>query len=192
MGIILIYGRMRGQEYNALYGLLLAFVIIVTISPLALRYDTGLHLSVLATFGILTWTPYFQSKIKSSNKFTKLLREIATTTFGATLMTIPYITYKIGILSILGIFVNLIIVPLVPVLMFLGFMSGLTTGIHSSFGFIPSYSTNIVANIMTGIIEKVSLISWSYVYIKQIPFLLVFVLYLFLFYKGFKLAKSFS
>jgi len=147
MATVLIYARSRGFTYNALWALVIATNILIIINPLALRHDMGFHLSVLATFGLIC----FQAPINVwliKHKINKFVSETISTTLAASIMSFPYIAYNMGIISILGIFVNTVVVPLIPPLMLFSFLTGITTGnfefLAKIFGFITEKISEII------------------------------------------------
>ncbi len=188
MSLVLIYARARGLEYNNLYALFLATSLLILISPLSLRYDVGFHLSVLATFGLIAYqgtvAGYFVKK-----RFGKFLSETLSSTISASIMTLPYIAYSIGIISSLGIIANIIIVPMIPVLMLFGFVLGITP---EFLRFIPAFVTENISNLMIYIINKIGETTWSAYYVENFPLVIVLTIYVFLFYKGFKLLQKTS
>ncbi len=191
MGIILVYARSRGKNYNAIFALLLASSILILLQPLILRYDMGFHLSVLATFGLIVFQrPIAVFLVKK--RFGKFLAEILASTISASIMTMPYIAYNMGIISILGIPANIIVVPLLPILMFTSFFTGLFGGISYILTIPFAYSTHIVSSVILKTINTLGDLPYSAVYKQNIPLLFIVVVYLFLFYYAFKLLKKSS
>ncbi len=188
MATVLLYARSRGRKYDALYTLFLATSILILITPLSLRYDVGFHLSVLATFGLIV----FQNNIAAffiKKKLKKWFVEILASTLSASIMTMPYIAYNMGIISILGIFANIIVVPLIPLLMFFGFIAGLMPGVIS----IPFvFISGLISKIILASINKIGSISFAAVYINNMSIIYIIILYLILFYIAFKLVRKTS
>ena len=186
MASVLLYARSRGKKYNALYALMLATAMLVLISPLAIRYDMGFHLSVLATFGLIV----FQSSIAGyliKKRFYKWLAETMASTLSATIMTMPYIAYNMGIVSILGIFANLIVVPLIPPLMLFSFLTAISPHIISlPFVFV----TKNISTIILETINKIGSIKFAAVNTPNINLIFIILVYLILFYIAFKLFKK--
>lgn len=191
MGIILVYARSRGKNYNALWALFIASSVLILFNPLILRYDMGFHLSVLATFGLIV----FQQPIAVflvKKRFGKFWAEILASTTSATIMTMPYIAYNMGIVSILGIPANLVVVPLLPILMFTSFFTGLLGSISYVLTIPFAYSTHIVSSVILKTINTLGGLLYSAIYKQNIPLLFIVVVYLFLLYYAFKLLKKSS
>lgn len=183
MATVLIYSRSRGQTYNALWALIVATNILIIINPLALRYDMGFHLSVLATFGLIC----FQAPINVwfiKHKIHKFFSEIFSTTLAASIMSFPYIAYNMGIVSLLGIFANIIVVPLIPPLMLSSFVVGITGEWLPFVTKIFSFITETISNIILTTINKIGDISYAAILVNQINLIFIILIYLFLFYIG--------
>lgn len=122
MGWVLLLARQLGRSPNIWHLCLLSASILSLIDPWMLAFDAGFALSFLATIGLVTWTPVF-GKLFHHLPETAGLREAASTTGAATLMTMPYIAFVFGRISLAGLFTNLVAVPLVPWAMLFGSIS---------------------------------------------------------------------
>jgi competence protein ComEC len=189
MAGILIYSRSRGKTYNALWALTIATTVLIIISPLSLRYDVGFHLSVLATFGLIAFQRPISVFLIRKHLY-KWFIEILSTTVSATIMTLPYIAYSMGIFSILGIIANIIVVPLLPPLMLFSFLVGILGNNILFLTKIFSFITNTLSNIILYTINYLGSISFAALYVEKIPLVLVSSIYIFLFYKGLRLLTK--
>jgi len=188
MGIILVYARSRGKNYNALWALTIASSILILFNPLILRYDIGFHLSVLATFGLIVFQwPIAVFLIKK--RFGRFFAEVLASTISASIMTMPYIAYNMGIISILGILANLIVVPLLPLLMFTSFFTGLLGGISYILTIPFAFSTHIVSNIILKTINILGSLPYSAIYKTNIPLFFIIIIYLVLLLKAYRLLN---
>ncbi len=127
MAWFLLLAREVGRPTSAFRLLLVSAVILTFQNPWTLLYDASFALSFLAMWGVLAWTPVFLAR------FTFLptrfgLREIASMTSAATLMTTPYVAWAFGRLSLAGLFTNLVALPLVPFIMVGGFCIAIVSG----------------------------------------------------------------
>jgi competence protein ComEC len=191
MASVLIYSKSRGKEYNALWALLIATSILVLMNPLSMRYDVGFHLSILATYGLIV----FQEPISVfliRKKVNKFFTEIISTTLAASIMSFPYIAYNMGIISILGILANVIVVPLLPALMLFSFLTGIVGNSIIFITQIFSFITEVISKIILNTINTIGDISYAAIVIKNINLIFIILIYVFLFYKGFRLVKKAS
>jgi len=101
-----------------------AYILIVIISPFSLLKDVSLHLSVLATIGLI----YFSKPIfgfLSEYNFAKRhleFTELLAANIAVYLTTAPYIAYQFSNANMMSFINNLIVSPLVPFVMLLSFV----------------------------------------------------------------------
>lgn len=119
MSSIALLALLVGRAYSAKQALLISFMIIILYEPKHLLSDVSLHLSFLATAGIIylqeSLSIFFQ-KIQS-----KTYREIMGTTAAAYIATLPYIMYTFGTVSVYALITNIVVLPLVPLVMLVTF-----------------------------------------------------------------------
>jgi competence protein ComEC len=130
--------------------------------PNALLNDVSLHLSFLATAGIV----YLMSPIRLffkrylSNIF---LLELVATTIAAYFATLPYIMHVFGTVSVYGLGANILALPLVPLAMLVSFLTLVASyGSHTLaliFGFLDS----LISNAIIWIAEAVEHLPFSHV-----------------------------
>jgi len=119
MAFVLLLAERSGRDYYPLTSILLAASIMVYFNPYILLYDIGFQLSFSAVIGIIYLRPSIMSFFKTRGYFI----EILSVTLAAQLSTLPLIIYYFENISLYGIFANLVIVPLLPLLMFLSVCS---------------------------------------------------------------------
>jgi len=79
-------------------------------------------LSFLATIGLIYLNPIISKKFeKLSNIFQ--IKESALTTFSAILITTPLIIFQFNRLSVVALLVNILVLPIIPISMALGFIA---------------------------------------------------------------------
>lgn len=120
MSFIGLFALMIGRGYVARQALLLSLIAIVFYEPIHLLHDVSLHLSFLATAGIV----YMGDGIKKMlHKIrSRTYQEIITTTLAAYVATLPYVMYTFGTVSLYALITNLIVLPLVPIMMLVTFL----------------------------------------------------------------------
>ncbi|MFA5933894.1 MAG: ComEC/Rec2 family competence protein [Candidatus Paceibacterota bacterium] len=147
MALLALIARATGRKYDIGRALAVAFLIMILWSPLILIYDVSFQLSFLATIALIYVTPYFEKYFKwVPKKFA--LREIATATTAIYLFVAPFILYQMGTFSFVAIPANLLIVPLVPLSMILGFTTGFFGLISFWLAYIPGIFSYIVLHII--------------------------------------------
>jgi competence protein ComEC len=83
--------------------------------------DAGFQLSYAAVISILALMPVFQNYYSNASVFLKKLFDLISVSFSAQIGTLPFTLYYFKFIPVLSIFSNLIIVPLIPFLIIMGF-----------------------------------------------------------------------
>ncbi len=119
MGWLALLARVAGRKASAGRLLVIAATAIVLFDPWALAFDAGFALSFLATWGLLSWSRPIQERLTFLPE-TAGLREGASTTLAATIVTAPYSLWAFGQTSLAGLLTNLAAIPLVGLTMLWG------------------------------------------------------------------------
>ncbi|MEK7086230.1 MAG: ComEC/Rec2 family competence protein, partial [Patescibacteria group bacterium] len=113
MAVIGVVGRATGRLYLASRALGVVALGMVIWNPFILAFDLGFQLSVLATLGLIWFTPIFSARLKwITEKFA--LREIAASTLGTQLAVLPLLLYQNGQLPLFSLPANLLALVAVP------------------------------------------------------------------------------
>jgi competence protein ComEC len=164
MAFVALLATLVGREYVAKQALVISLLLIVLYEPYALLHDVSLHLSFLATAGVVFLSEPITSIIKrympkiTSETFLSLF----TTTLSAYFATLPYVMHTFGTISPYALLANILVLPFVPVAMFVSFLtvcsSYVSEVLASVFGFLDS----MIINIMIWIAEAVERLPFSY------------------------------
>ena len=134
MALLALTARATGRIYTVSWALFLAGFFMVLQNPKILRFDTSFQLSFLATLGLIYLSPIVKNKLGFiTDRFN--LREIFAATISAQIFVLPLLVYKTGLVSIVGLPVNFLILPFIPLTMFFGFatgISGMISGVLSA------------------------------------------------------------
>lgn len=125
MASLLLVAQYFGRTYLVLRGLLLAGVGMLIFNPLLLVYDVGFQLSFLATLGLILIAPHFEQWFKIVPGAIGL-RGFLIATISTQIAVLPLLLFQIGQFSVVSVIVNVLVLPMVPVAMFLTFVTGLT------------------------------------------------------------------
>lgn len=114
MAIIIIITRSYGLMAQKDRLLVIAGTLLLLWRPYSLWYDLSFQLSIIATFSVLFLAPIIELKYlyKIKNNF---LRDLFATTIAATIFTMPIIMHSVNQVSLVSLFANLIIGPIVPI-----------------------------------------------------------------------------
>ncbi len=148
MGLIALLARYMQRPTLALRALAVAAWAMVVWSPFALLYDSGFILSVLATFGLVTLSPWLETKYSSwrilTHKRLSVLREYAVSTTAVQIYLLPALLYFSGVLSLLSVPANVLALPVIPVVMLMGFLAGILGFFSPLVGLVPAVFSDLL------------------------------------------------
>ena len=124
MGLLLLFANGYGRLYDAKNSILLAGAVMVFLNPFVLVFDIGFQLSFLAVLGLIFIYPILEIKF---HKFPKSygLKESLLMTVSAQTFVFPLITYYFHQFSLVSLPANILVLPLMPLTMLFGFLTGI-------------------------------------------------------------------
>jgi competence protein ComEC len=139
MAVLALIARATGRDYDVARALVLALVLMILVNPYLLVYDVSFQLSFIATVAVIFLSPRIEKYfLWVTDKFE--LRDIVSVTLSAYIFVLPFILYKMGNLSLVALPANVLVLPLIPFTMLLGFLTGFVGliwyGFSIPFGFI--------------------------------------------------------
>lgn len=152
MGSILILCHILGRSGASLRVLVLAVAVMLLINPNLLRHSLSFQLSVLATLGLIQLSPVIKQKIRS---------ETIAVALSAQIFTLPLLIYNFGSISLASLPVNLIIVPLLPIVMVLGIGFLLGGLVYSPLGVVLSWPVGALLSFIVWVIDIFSKIPFA-------------------------------
>ena len=157
--------------------IVLAAAIMLAQNPLLLRLDAGFQLSFLAMMGIIHLLPIFQDWFrKIPDDFQ--LRSILAMTLSAQIFTLPILIYNFGYVSLVSPLTNILIVPLLPYIMGLGFIFGIVGIIFQPLAWLLSLACWLLLTYLIKIVDFFSQ-PWAFKSLEiSWPWLIVFYLIL--------------
>jgi len=184
MGSLLLLAQQIGRQNIAYRSIVFAAAGMLAQNPLLLRLDVGFQLSFLAAAGIIYLGPYFRKWLKKIPKILNL-REILTMTFSAQIFTLPILIYNFGYFSLVSPIANILIVPLLPLIMVLGFIFSSLGIVFPALGWLLSLPCSLFLMYLTSLINFFSEIPLSAIYFKLSPIWIVmfYCLLIFVFFK---------
>lgn len=146
MSFIALTALLFGRPYTARHALLLSLLAITLYEPEHVLVDVSLHLSFLATAGIVYMSDGLKSLLTKVTSTT--YKEILTTTLAAYLSTLPYGMYTFSSVSLYALIANFIVLPLVPLMMFSTFLVVATSPLLPLLGATFGYLTTILGKLI--------------------------------------------
>ncbi|MDD3102232.1 MAG: ComEC/Rec2 family competence protein [Patescibacteria group bacterium] len=121
MGLGILYAQKIGRPQSGLRIVIWAAAIMLLINPKLLVLDIGFQLSFASILGLIFFTPIFNQYFKKIPNLRYLpIKDCLSATFSAQVFVFPLILYYFGTLSLAAPLANILILPIIPVLMFLG------------------------------------------------------------------------
>ncbi len=167
VAVAIFSGRIAAAKTSLLWagGLMLA------ISPQLLKFDLGFQLSFLAMFGLVMIVPIFEKIFPRrysyhgyGQKLGRGLKESLFATLAAQIATLPLIAYYFGTISLVAVFVNLLVVPIIPLVMVIGIVSGLVGFLIPPLAQILVLPAWFLANYVFGAASGFARLSWATLY----------------------------
>ncbi len=113
------------RDYNVTRALMFAGLIMLIQNPMILMHDPSFQLSFLATLGLILLASPIEKRLGFiPEKFG--MRGIVASTIATQIFVSPYILYMMGTMSIIGMVVNILVLPIIPATMLFVFLTGAT------------------------------------------------------------------
>ncbi len=140
MGGIFLFAQYLGRMNASSRSLIFVAALMLIQNPLLLKLDIGFQLSFLAMLGIIYLLPFFRDWLKFIPEEKLInLRSVLAMTLSAQVFTLPILIYNFGYMSLVAPITNILIVPLLPYIMGLGFLFALAGTIFQFLGWVLSW-----------------------------------------------------
>jgi competence protein ComEC len=154
------------RDYNVIRALIFAGLIMLIQNPNILLHDPSFQLSFLATLGLILLAKPLEERLTFiPEKFG--LRGTIATTFATQIFVSPFILYMMGQISIIGVVVNILVLPFIPATMLFVFLTGamgfVSTALSQIFGFV----THFLLSYELFMVEHFAKISFASVTVPQ-------------------------
>jgi competence protein ComEC len=174
MALIVILARSSSRRYDITRALLVAAFCMVLHNPMILAFDVSFQLSFLATLALIYVSPLVSEKLVWMTERWKL-REILSATIATQIFVFPYLVYTMGQVSLISFVTNILVLPLVPYTMLLGFISS-SLGFVSELMAMPlAWVSSIALSYIISIASISSKIPFAALYMKTSTVVLVFI-----------------
>ncbi|MFH1088574.1 MAG: ComEC/Rec2 family competence protein [Patescibacteria group bacterium] len=158
MGMIILSAGLFGRLSDISVSLVLSAALMVIANPKILFGDIGFQLSFLATVGIIYFSPFLVSFNKTKFNW---INNLVIPTLAALIMVTPIIMINFGRISIIAPLTNVLVVPLVPLAMLLGFWAVVGGMIWPILGSVLGWLAWLPLRLMVGVAEYMKNLSWA-------------------------------
>ncbi len=191
MASIALFAELLRRDYNALRALFLAGLFMLLENPLILFYDPSFQLSFLATLGLIILSPSIENKIIFiTERFG--IRNLIASTLATQIFVSPFILYLMGQMSIIGILVNILVLPFIPITMLLVFLAGFFGFISHFLSLITGWISHILLSYELFMVKFFANIPFASIEIPSFSIWITFGIYLFYFSAFLKLPSIIS
>ncbi len=170
MGVLLIWAMKNGRLANAQNAILFSACAMLLANPLLLRWDIGFQLSFLATIGIvyfyLFFEKYFNHIVETRHYLVSTVAEIIFLSLSAQIFVLPIIMFNFGTLSLISLLANILILPIVPLTMLLGFVAIMISFVFEPIAIIFSWLTYLPLKYETLTINYLASLKYASVEMK--------------------------
>lgn len=155
MGFLALLAKESSRLYDMRNGLALTATAMVALNPTILVFDLGFQLSFLSLIGIVYFSPAVQFLFgaRPVGALGGGIRESFFTTLSAQTAVLPLLLAKFGTFSLAAIAANVLILELIPLTMFLGFLLAGVNLVLPFFGSILGWFAGFVLSYEIGIIK---------------------------------------
>lgn len=179
MGSLLLWAMKNGRLANSQNAIIFAAAVMLMLNPLALRWDIGFQLSFLATLGIIYLFPLFEEKLNRNGKMFWLW-EILFLSLSAQIFVLPIILYNFHNLSLISLIANVLVLPIIPLTMLLGFLMAVANFIFTPLATVLAWLTFLPLKYETAVVNILASFNFSTVEIKNFSWWGVAVWYIIL------------
>ncbi|HCP08644.1 MAG TPA: hypothetical protein DIT25_02505 [Candidatus Moranbacteria bacterium] len=168
MGSLLLWAMKNGRLANSQNAIFFSGAIMLLINPLLLRWDIGFQLSFLATLGIVYLFPHFENMLNKKSGI-YWIGEILFLSLSAQIFVYPIILYNFHNLSLVSLLANVLVLPIIPITMALGFFMALFKFIFPPLASVLAWLTFLPLKYEVEIINILASFQFSAVEIKNFP-----------------------
>lgn len=151
MYFLIVISQLVFRPTNLKISLIFSLFLILSFSPQAI-FDLSLQLSFLATFGLFYLAPILANKFNFKDSLAFLSKTLSET-LGCYFMVLPLILYKFGTLSLVGIFANLLTIPLIPIVTSFTFLTIIVYFISQGLALVLASLNSVILNFILKVIE---------------------------------------
>jgi len=179
MAFLMIFSKFSKRSYDVNKALFFAGLVMISINPLIIFFDPSFQLSFVASLGLINLSPLVK-KIFVFIPEKMEAREIIASAVSTQIAVLPMILGMSGELSIVSLPANLIVLPLIPATMLLGFLVGIFSIIFKPIALAIGLITNYLLRFQLVVVGFFANLPFAVVNIKQPDPWVIFLFYSFL------------
>ena len=176
MGSMALFADLSRRDYSVVRALLFSGLVMVIQSPSILLHDPSFQLSFLATLGlILLASPIEKHLGWIPDKFG--MRSTVASCFATQIFVSPFILYMMGQLSIIGVVVNILVLPFIPITMLVVFLTGATGFISLVVSQVFGWGAHLLLAYELFVVQNFARIPFAAIHVPRFSGWFVVILY---------------
>jgi competence protein ComEC len=160
MGSLILWAMKNGRLSNAQNSVIFSAGAMLLFNPLLLRWDVGFQLSFGATIGIIYFYPLIEKYSIKKNGLS-FLSEILFLTLSAQVFVLPVILNDFQKLSVISPLANLLVLPIIPLTMLLGFIMAVLAFVFPPLATVFAWLTFLPLKYETSVINFLANLKFS-------------------------------
>ena len=160
MAVLFLTAQHLGRASSGSRIIVLAAAVMLAFNPLLLTKDIGFQLSFLAVMGLVYLQPILSDYLRKIPDFFQLRYNLSGT-LAAQIFVFPILIYNFGQVSLVSPIINILILPLLPAITILGFISATLAMVWFELGQIFSWSVWLMLDYLIKAIDCFSKIAWA-------------------------------
>lgn len=165
VSVLSISAGYYGRSFKPLNLLALAAVITVWAKPFYLWGDISWYLSFLAFFGVMVLAPLIQKRWPG-RWHQSVIGAVALESVCAEIMSMPFIVYIFGQMSLVGLPANVLVVALIPLAMLLSLIAGLAGMLLPALAGWLAWPAKLLLNYMLDVAHIMA--GWPHVFLQNL------------------------
>ena len=145
-------------------------------NPRSFLYDLGFQFSMLATLGLIYFSPLVERRLRRIPRLGGL-KEVLVSTLAAQLAVLPWLLYKTGQLSLVAPLANPLILITVPPTMLLGAVAALLATLGPTFAFPMTALVSLLLSYQLGLVHILAHLPGAAFAFTHFPLWLTLILY---------------
>lgn len=164
MGGMFLLGQHIGRVNVSLRALVISATAMLLLNPFLLARDVGFQLSFLAVFGMIALLPVVLSFLPKKIPGRVLLAM----TLSAQVFTLPILIWNFGQVSLVAVATNILVVPMIPLLMGLGFLL-MIGGLIAPLGFVLAFPVGLLVQYILWIVDFFANLPFAAAHTENLP-----------------------
>lgn len=169
MASVALIADLIRRDYSVVRALGFAALIMLIQNPLILLHDPSFQLSFLATLGLILLAQPLEEKLSFIPERFGMRCTVATS-FATQIFVSPFILWMMGQISIIGVIVNILVLPFIPVTMLAVFLTGALGFVHPALSTVAGWFAHLLLSYELFMVEAFARVPYASLSIPPFSF----------------------